>query len=274
MFTKMLKNIGNLELEEAADRIADIGFDGADLVVRPDGYVLPEKASKELPGAIQILESRDLAVPMITTDITNADDGFAQEIFSSASKSGVEFIKLGYWKYEGFGKIKSQIEKAHEQLKGIERLSREYGVTAAIHTHSGPFLSANPAVVLMLLQSHDPKYICAYIDPGHLLAQTGPTGWEMGIDILREYVRLVAIKNFWYFRVVDEKTGEGKWERRMLPLREELVPWPQVFKYLKAIGFDGNVSLHSEYEGFTLEELIHQTREDLRYLKDVLKGTS
>jgi len=274
MFTKMLKKIGNLTLDEAGDCIAEMGFDGADLVVRPDGHVLPEGIKGRLPEAIRTLESKGLVVPMITTNITNASEGHAEEIFQAASKCGVEFVKLGYWEYEGFGGFRSQIERARKDLKGIERLSKTYGVTAAIHTHSGPVLSADPAVVLMLLEDYDPERICAYVDPGHILAESGPTGWEMGIDILSQYIRLMSVKNFWYFRVVDEATGEKKWERRMLPLSEEIVPWPKVFKHLKTIGFDGDISVHSEYERLSLQELIRQTKEDLEYVKKILKTST
>ncbi len=274
MFTKMLKNIGKLTLDEAGRYIAEMEFDGADLVVRPDGYVLPEEVAEKLPEAIGVLKSKGLIVPMITTNITNADEGYAEEIYGTASKYGVRFIKLGYWQYEGLGKIRSQIERVREQLKGIQSLGKKYHIASAIHTHSGSVLSANPAIVLMLLQGFDPEYICAYIDPGHILAESGPTGLEMGIDILSQQIRLVAVKNFWYFRVTDEKTGKKRWERRMLPLEEGIVPWPQVFNHLKTLGFDGNVSVHSEYENLTLEELIHQTKEDVRYLKGVLKRTA
>ncbi len=270
MFTKMLKSIGRLSLSEAGDCIAGMGFDGADLVVRSDGHVLPEEAALKLPEAIDMLKSKGLTVPMITTSITKSYADKAEEIFAAASRSGVQFIKLGYWEYSGFGRIENQIQMARQQLKGIEKLSRDYGITAAIHTHSGAVLSANPAIVLMLLQEHDPQNVCAYIDPGHILIQGGPAGLEMGIDILSRYIRLVAVKNFWHFGAVDERTGKWKWQRRVLPLREELVPWPQIFKDLKGLGFDGNISVHSEYDGFTFEDLIKQTKDDLAYLKEVL----
>lgn len=272
MFTKMLKRIGRLSLGEAGDCIAEMGFDGADLVVRSDGHVLPEQATLKLPEAIDLLRSKGLIVPMITTNITEPDEDHAEEIFAAASRCGVQFIKLGYWEYSGFGRIENQIQMARQQLKGIEKLSIDYGITAAIHTHSGAVLSANPAIVLMLLQEYDPQNVCAYVDPGHILIQGGPAGLEMGIDILGRYIRLVAVKNFWQFRIIDETTGKSKWERRTLPLREELVPWPQIFKDLKTLGFDGNISVHSEYEGLTFEELINQTRDDLAYLRGVLEG--
>ena len=61
-----------------------------------------------------------------------------------------------------------------------------------------------------------------------------------------------------------------------MPLSEGIVPWPNVFACLRAVGFDGWVSLHSEYQGphswreLTTREVIEQTREDLTYLRQAI----
>jgi len=272
MFTKMLKNTGKISLEKAGDHIAQMGFDGADLTVREGGYVLPEEASERLPQAIKMLKSKALTVPMITTNITDAKTGYAEDIFRTASECGVEYIKLGYWRYEGFGKILKQIEEAQKQISEIYTLSKKYNVTATVHTHAGPYLSADPALLFMLLKDYDPRWLGAYIDPGHMFAESGPLGLEMRIDLLASYIRLVAVKNYRWAKVAEEKTGERKWRLHMMPLKDEIVPWPLVFKCLKTIAFDGCLSIHSEYENLDFEQLIKQTREDLDYLKKVLNS--
>ncbi|MEM2935798.1 MAG: hypothetical protein QW231_01310, partial [Candidatus Bathyarchaeia archaeon] len=144
MFSKMLKEAGKLSVDEAGDRIAEMGFDGVDLTVRPGGHVLPEEVRGKLPEAVGILESKGLVVPMITTEITDAEEKYAEDIFRTASHCSVKFLKLGYWPYEGFGKLKEQIESVKVRLKGIQDLGKRYGVTAAIHILSGNLLSANP----------------------------------------------------------------------------------------------------------------------------------
>jgi len=266
----MLKNIGGLTLDQAGDCIADMGFTGVDLTVRRGGYISPEEVLERLPEAIEIFKSKGLNVPMITTDITGAYEPYAEETFKTASECGVKFIKLGYWRYGGFGKIKEQIEKIRDNiLKGIYRLSREYGVTAGIHIHSGDYVSADPAVLWMLLQDYDPNYICAYIDPGHMCVEGGLSGWKIGMDLLQEHIRMVAVKDFAWFREKDVKTGQMKWKARTVPLGEGLVPWFEVFSFLHKIGFNGPVSVHSEYD-LKFEELIRQTREDLNYLRNIL----
>ncbi len=273
MFTKMLKNVGGLSLDEAGDHIAEMGFEGADLTVRPEGYVLPEEAAKKLPEAVDLLRSKNLTVPMITTAITNPKEKHAEEVFKTASECGVKFVKLGYWGYEGFGTITEQIGMVRRRnLEGICKLSREYGVTAGVHIHSGDFLTANPAVVWVLLQDFDPAYVCAYIDPGHMAVEGGLSGWKMGMDLLQGHIRMVAVKDFGWYQEKDEKTGQKRWTVQTVPLSEGLVPWPEVFTYLRKIGFDGPVSIHSEYPKVNLEELVRRTEKDLDYLRKVLKS--
>jgi len=123
----------------------------------------------------------------------------------------------------------------------------------------------------MLLQGYDPKYLCAYIDPGHMTVEGGLSGWKMGMDLLQEQIKMVAVKDFTWFHKKDEKTGQKKWWVQTIPLSEGLVPWPEVFQYLYKIGFNGPVSVHSEYDHYNSEQLLHQTREDLKYLKNILE---
>ncbi len=45
--------------------LADAGFEGIDLTVRSNGYVLPENVEKDLPLAVKIAEKNGLSIPMI-----------------------------------------------------------------------------------------------------------------------------------------------------------------------------------------------------------------
>jgi len=270
MFTKMLKNIGNLTLQQAGDHMAEIGFDGADLTVREGGYVPPEGVIKGLPDAVETLRSRGLDVPMITTNITDAGKSYARDTFKAASDCGIKYIKLGYWEYGGFGKAEGQIRMMRNDLDGIYKLGKEYGVNAAVHIHSGNCLSSSAVLLWMLLRSYEPNHLGAYIDPGHMAVEGGLTGWRMGMDLLRENTRIVAVKDFGWFRG-PHGAGQKGWSVDIVPLSEGLVPWVEVFQYLRGMGFDGPISLHSEYERLKLSELIHQTKVDLGYIRDILK---
>lgn len=268
-FLMFSKKLGELDISSLGEVISGLDLDGVDLTVRPSGHVLPEDVGAGLPEAMDTLHSYGLEVPMITTGVTAADEPYTVQVFRTASECGVPYIKLGYWKYEGFGNIFRQLKESRDKISGIQMLSKEHGVTAVIHIHSGDFMSGTAGLVHRLLDGFDPEDVAVYIDPGHMLIEGGGSAWKMGMDLLREMTRVVAVKDFGW-----EKDPEipKRWLLKHMPLREGLVPWTEVFRYLKEISFDGPISLHSEYSGLSTEEIISQTADDFSYLKEVING--
>lgn len=273
MFSKMFQS---LSVEEMGKTVKDIGFEGVDLTVRPSGHVLPENVATGLPSAIGQLRDIGLTVPMITTAITSAKTEHAEPIIATAGANGVKLLKLGYWQYDGFGSAKKQLDAARKDLDTLEPLARKHGVTLCLHTHSGDFLTATTAQMLILLANRDPKSFGAYYDFGHMTVEGGRSGWKIGLDLLSERLRIVAAKGMGWFWTPGLAGGRPQWRDRMVPLRESVVPYEEAFGYLKQIGFDGPVSIHSEYEGdhswkkLSLDQITAQTRVDLAYLRQLV----
>ena len=263
------KHLGELSVAEAGEVIADLGFDGVDLTVRPRGHVLPENASRELGGAIETLTGMGLAVPMITTGITSASDPHATAIFEAAAQAGVSELKLGYWRYEGFGTIRAAIDGAARDLDGIETLAKRTGMRAVIHNHSGNFVSALAPLVWQLIADRDPAAVGAYADPGHLMVEGGLGGWRMALDLLGDRIAVCAFKDYLWETEADEG-NKPHLVRVAKPLREGMVPWPEVVGYLRDAGFDGWISLHREYGVQTVDAVRRDVAGDLAYLRDVL----
>lgn len=273
MFSKHLQE---LSVERMGERVKEMGFDGVDLTTRPGGHILPENVKTDLPKAVKAMESIGLKVGMVTTGITDATDAHAEEILATAAQCGVRFAKLGYWSYKGLGTLKASIEEARQKMARLQTLAQKHDVKVCVHSHSGNYLSAEATVVYMILNGFDPHAVGAYIDPGHMTVEGGLGGWKMGIDILADYISLVAVKTFGWFSQKDAQTGETRWRPKLVPLQEGIVPWREVFASLKQIGFKGYISVHSEYQGgsswrdLNLEELIEQTKKDVAYLRTVM----
>jgi sugar phosphate isomerase/epimerase len=263
------KHLGELSVAEAGKVIAELGFEGVDLTVRPGGHVLPENAGRELGGAIETLTGMGLAVPMITTGITSADDPYAVAIFEAAAAAGASNLKLGYWHYEGFGTIRAAIDDAARDLDGIEALAQRTGVRAVIHNHSGDNLSALAPVVWQLIADRDPAAVGAYADPGHLMVEGGLGGWRMALDLLGDRIAVCAFKDYLWETEAGED-GKPRLVRVAKPLREGMVPWPEVVGYLQEAGFEGWISLHREYGAQTVPAVRRDVAEDLGYLRNVL----
>ncbi len=262
------KHLAGLSVAEAGKVIQSLGFEGVDLTVRPGGHVLPENARAELVGAVRTLAGMGLAVPLVTTGITSADDPFAEDIFEQAAEAGVPNLKLGYWRYEGLGTIRAAIGDAARRLDGIEALAQRTGVRGVIHNHSGNFVSALAPVLWDLIADRDPAAVGAYADPGHLMVEGGLAGWRMGLDLLGDRIAVVAFKDY-LWEIQRDASGKPSLVRVGKPLSQGMVPWPEVVALLRKIGFEGWISVHREYGEQTLEALQEELPADMTYLRSV-----
>jgi sugar phosphate isomerase/epimerase len=277
MFTKHLQS---WPLAKSAQAIAGLGFQGADLTVRPGGYVEADKVKTDLAPALRTLHDWGLTAPLLTTAITSASDPNARATFELAAEHGVRELKLGYWAYKDFGTLKASAEACAKDLDGIEKLAQSTGVRANLHTHSEGQLTALAPLVWWLIKDRDPKTIGAYVDPGHMCVEGGGEGWRMGLDLLAGRVNLVAIKDL-RWEAVETPAGWNKprWQSKVVPLNEGIVPWPKVFSCFQATNYGGWMSMHAEYQGWrswkelSVEQVLEQTKQDLAYLRSILVKT-
>lgn len=236
------KHLPKLNYAELAHTVKQMGFDGVDLTVRPEGHVLPEFAAQDLPRAVETIRAQGLAVPMITTSLTSASDPAAQPTLTTAGRLGVPYFKLGYWQYQAGVPIESRLQQVRHNVAGIVAIAKEHGVAAGYHNHSGNYVGAAVWDIRSIIGDMDPKWIGYYFDPCHATAEGGEGGWQISLRMAIERIKMVAIKDFYW-----EKRA-GKWEMRMCPLGEGMVRWPEVFAELRSAQFTGPISLHMEYE--------------------------
>ena len=149
----------------------------------------------------------------------------------------------------------------------MEDLGREHGVRFCIHAHSGSYLSGQGALLAQILDGRDPRYVSVSLDMGHLTVEGGIHGWRISMDLLRDYIGILAVKSFGWFRTQDPQTGQHSWHATLVPLEEGLTQWAEVFKILDAIGWNGLVSLHSEYNDMTVPVRLAQTARDLAHIR-------
>src|SRR5687768_10328088 len=77
------KHLQFLEGDALAACAAEIGFDGIDLTVRKGGHIAPDRVRQDLPKLVAIIRKQGLEVPMVTTDIMDADTPFAVDIIET-----------------------------------------------------------------------------------------------------------------------------------------------------------------------------------------------
>jgi sugar phosphate isomerase/epimerase len=261
------KHLVGPPLADIARRLRAMDIAAIDLTVRSGGHVDPEQVEDALPRAAEEMGREGLRIGQITTDITDAGHKTAAAVLGTAAALGIGFYKLGYYPYTGFGTLRQQRAEVKAKVEDIGRLSREIGIVGGFHNHSDSFIFASLWDIDHVLQDVPPDAVGLYFDPAHAAIEGGSKGWEMGMDLLKERLVMLAVKDF----VWTENTGYAGGRRfkvQWCPLESGNVRWPEVLQYFNRLSYDGPISLHSEYQGshswrgLTTDEVFAQTAED------------
>ena len=141
-FVLFTDNLADLTVARAGTAAKAAGFDGLDLTLRPGGHVRPEDAEVGLSGARRDADAAGVALPMVSTAVTDVDSPHAEAVFAAAAHYGARLVKLGYWDYRPFGTLAAQVEEVRAKLGRLVALGRRYHVLPCVHCHSGRFLAA------------------------------------------------------------------------------------------------------------------------------------
>ena len=266
LFSKPLPDMDWRRLAQAAK---SVGFGGIDLTVRQGGHVRPERAAEDLPQAVEVIREEGLDVPMITTELTSADDPGARAILSTAAELSIPFFKPGYYQYKMVN-VRRELEVAASRFRGLVGLSKQYGIQAGYHNHE-ECIGAPVWDMASVIETLDPKWAGFYFDARHAVAEGGVGAWKIATNLVMPRLKMVAVKDFWW-----EKTRTG-WAARNCPLGDGMVDWRYFVKALAAGGFQGPISLHLEYEvagensAAREKNILAALDRDLRLLKALLR---
>ena len=119
--------------------VAELGFDGVDLTVRPQGHVLPERVEADLPKAVEAVSKAGKKVYMLTTAINDADDPVTEKILKTASSLGIQHYRMGYGYYDKKRSVEESIGIVHKQLEKLAKLNEKYSISGEYQNHSGDY---------------------------------------------------------------------------------------------------------------------------------------
>jgi sugar phosphate isomerase/epimerase len=240
VFSKHLQFLAGERLAKAA---AEMGFDGVDLTVRAGGHVEPARVAQDLPHLIAVIRAHGLDVPMVTTDIVDADSAYAAEILRTLASLGIRRYRWGGLRYDDRTPLVKQLEALRPRVARLASLNGRYGVGAMYHTHSGRNqVGASIWDLHELLEGMDPAQVGVNYDVGHATVEGGLGGWIDSFRVTGPYLRGIAVKDF-----VWTRDGDATWSPHWKPLGEGMVRFAEFLAMVRAATFSGPVQLHFEY---------------------------
>jgi sugar phosphate isomerase/epimerase len=259
------KHLQFLQGEDLAKAAAELGFDGIDLTVRKRGHVELERVRQDLPGLVAIIRGHGLEVPMITTDIVDAESPHAEDIVKTMADLGIRNYRWGDLKFSAEQPLAAQLDAMKPRIAKLAALNAQYKACAMYHTHSGVGLvGASIWDLYLLLKDFDPNTVGVNYDIGHATIEGGVGGWINSYRIVGPQVRGIAVKDFVW--ALDAK---GMWRPEWKPLGEGMVRFQQFFAMVAASGFSGPLQLHLEYP-LTRDEALAAMKRDLTKLRAYL----
>jgi len=236
------KPLHNRKYADLPPLLHELGVKAVDLTCRPKGHVLPERATDDLPKAIDLLRHNDIAVPMLTTGILDADEDHAENIVKTAASLGIRYAKLGYYPYGDLRQIHKTLANVKRRVTGVTALFKQYGVHAGFHNHSGNTVGAAMWDVWQLIRDLPPEAIGSYFDVRHATTEGGLSGWSIGMNLMISRITMVAAKDFLW-----AKFPKKGWRPDNVPLGKGMTRFEEAFRRLKEADFAGPISMHMEY---------------------------
>ncbi len=263
IFSKHLPELG---YHEMASLVAEMGFDGIDLTVRPNGHVLPENVERDLLLAAKAAEKVGLKIYMITTGILDAGDRLTEPILKTASSLGIQYYRMGSRFYDEKKSILHNLEDFKTRFKKLAKLNRKYNIRGECQNHSGDGFGAPVWDLWEVLKNMDPQRIGVQYDVFHASVE-GANSWPLGFSLLKPYIGTLDIKDFYW------KKTEGKWELEITPLGEGMVDFKKFIALLKENNMHGPFSIHCEYlsDKDDLRSKVAKMKKDLTTLRGWLK---
>ena len=268
VFSKHLHWLGYDQMAAAAK---EIGFDGVDLTVRPDGHVLPENVVTDLPKAVAAVRKAGLEVYTITTAITEASDRSTENILSVMRDLGIRHYRLNWFSYDQIASMNENLSRMRSRLEKLAVLNEKHRIHGAYQNHAGSSFGSSIWDLWYILKDLNTQYLGCQFDVRHATVE-GANSWVNDFKMVQPFIKTHNVKD-----VAWKKRGD-KWVAESVPLGEGMVDFNKYFELIKLYNLNVPISVHYEYPlggadqgsrtlSIPQEKVIDLMRKDLLVLK-------
>ena len=261
------KPFAQLSFAETADLVADVGWDGVEVAVRPgkSTHIAPERVADDLPRLVEELRKRGCELSIVTTGVVRVDAA-AEKVLRTVAAVGCRRVRLGFLRYPADAPPAAWLAECRGPFREIAALCRELGIQAGYQNHSGrDFLGAPVWDLWEVIRDTDPAHLGACFDIGHATVEGG-MAWPLHARLMADRLVAVFVKDFAWERTASGQTA--KW----CPLGQGVID-RAFFRWLRGTGFAGPISQHHEYPGLGAgPEMVAHFKRDLAVLREWLAG--
>ncbi len=230
-----------LNYAEMAKTVKEIGFDGIDLTVRPQGHVLPERVKEDLAKAVKEIRGQGLIIDRMTTGILEPDDPYTLQILQKAVELGIKNYRMGWYEYDPVISIKENLHLLNQKLVKLAALNKMFGIRGAYQNHAGETVGGAVWDMDIMLSGIDPELLGIRYDIRHATVSGGPS-WPVGLRYSAEKINSLDLKDF-----IWEKLDET-WQPVTVPIGEGMVDFKRYLQIIHEQKIVGDFTMHFEYK--------------------------
>lgn len=235
------KHLQFLNYKDMAEVAREIGFDGIDLTVRPNGHVTPEKVEEDLPSAVDAMKKVGFSPLLMATAVEDADSALDKKVLETAASLGIKYYRMNWYRYNDKKTIPVFLDEYRNKIAGLSELNKKLGITGCYQNHAGRMVGASLFEVWEILQKADHQHMGVQYDIRHATLEGG-LSWQTGFDLIQKNIKTIVLKDF-----IWEKNN-GKWSPKNVPLGEGMVDFTTYFKLIKTLHIQAPICLHLEYD--------------------------
>ena len=223
-------------LDALGAMVAEWGFDGVELPVRPGYQVEPENVTRGLPAAAKTLAAQGVKIASVAGPTDEAT-------IAACAEAGVPIIRVCVGIPPGRSYL-DHIAAVQAEYDRLLPLLEKHGVTIGVQNHNGRNV-AHALGMRHLIEKYDPAQVGAVYDPAHC----GLDGEipELALDIVWSHLRMVNLKNAYWRRTNGPEAEVAQYRVWWTSGSQGLASWPKVVAELRERGYRGTVCLPAEY---------------------------
>lgn len=264
--------------EEVAPRLKEYGYDGIEWRVidekpNPPGMgfwhgnksTVPfSKLEANAPRIRQLAEENGLEMPALGTYVPASSLEDVETAMRGAVALGIKRLRINVARYDASESFMPLWKRDREHYNRVAELARKYSVQALIEIHHRS-VCPSASAARMYVEGMDAQHVGVIHDVGNMVYE-GFENYRMGLEMLGDYLAHVHVKNARWF---PEKYRQDKsliWKCDAAPLHKGIADIRDLFEALKAVGYDGWITV----EDFSVERpLDDRLKENLAFLKRV-----
>ena len=182
--------------EQLANILEIVQADGVEATIRSGGHIDPSKLGyeNEIDSMIDALTKRGKRLLIAATDINEVTPANIR-LLQALTASGVQYYRMGYYKYDSKGSLMRQAEEFALKAKELAQLNRELKLVGLYQNHAGKdyvgSLLWDLAVVLKDVPAED---LGVALDLRHLRAEISGS-YRTAISAIGPHLRSIYLKD-------------------------------------------------------------------------------